>query len=158
MLCNVLGLGLLAAVPTCWNSGLIMLRRLAQENVWKAVMDTLARAKSMPGSGHVPRMMATRSQVEDILATLEYFEEATNVLQGDGVTASMIIPAILGLDASLADCTAVCDVFKLQLRSAVQRRFVDILCTPEYVVATLLDPRYKLVPFTPNLAASAVPS
>jgi len=94
---------LLAAVQIHWNSSLIMLRRLAKEDVWKSVIDILGRAKSTTGSGHVPRMTATQSQVQDLVSILEYFKEATNVLQGDGITSSMIIPAILGVDTSLAD-------------------------------------------------------
>ena len=134
-----------------------MLRRLAKEDVWKSVIDILGRAKSTTGSGHVPRMTATQSQVQDLVSILEYFKEATNVLQGDGITSSMIIPAILGVDTSLADSSTGQDTFKLQLRSALQRRFTDILCTPEYVLATMLDPRYKLIPFSADLPTSAVP-
>jgi len=146
------GIGLLAAVQTRWNSNLIMLRRLAQENVWRAVIDILTRAKTVQGSGHVPRLAAARSQVEELVTVLEPFEEATNILQGDGITSSVIIPAILGIDASLAENNSSFSTFKLQLRSALQRRFTDILCTPEYVLATILDPRYKLLPF--NAVAS----
>jgi len=146
------GLSLLAAVQTRWNSNLIMLRRLVQENVWRAVVDVLARAKNMQGAGHVPRLSSTRSQVEELVSVLEPFEEATNILQGDGITSSVVIPAILGIDTSLAENTSSAfNTFKLQLRSSLQRRFCDILCTPEYVLATLLDPRYKLLPFNGNV-------
>jgi len=49
--------------------------------------ECLANAKCMPGSGHVSRMPATHSQVDDLVSLVEYFEEATNVLQEDGITS-----------------------------------------------------------------------
>jgi len=67
------------------------------------------------------------------------FEEATNSLQTDTVTSSMVIPAILGVDGMLAACDTQYNTFRLQLRSALQRRFDDILRKPEYVIATMLE-------------------
>ena len=141
------GLGLLAAVPTRWNSSLIMLRRLSQENVWRAVTDTLKKARNSKPSVNTPPLSGKRAQLTDVVGLLENFEEATNSLQGDGVTVSMVIPAILGIDELLAAQKTLFQNFQLQLRSALQRRFNDILRMPEYVLATLLDPRYKMVPF-----------
>ena len=49
----------------------------------------LANAKCMPGSGHVSRSQGCRllSQVDPLVSLVEYFEEATNVLQEDGITS-----------------------------------------------------------------------
>ena len=118
-----------------------------KENVWRTVTALLTKAKNTKGTGLVPRLTATRSQVEDLVTLLDTFEEATNSLQGDGVTSSVVIPAILGIDALLAESSTSFNTFKVQLRSALQRRFEGILSTSEYVIATLLDPRYKLIPF-----------
>jgi len=82
----------------------------------------------------------------DLVSLLEMFEEATNSLQADTVTSSVVIPAVLGVDSMLAACDTH-NTFNLQLRSALQRRFSDILCQPEYVIAAMLDPRFKLLPF-----------
>jgi hypothetical protein len=148
------GVGLLAAVPTRWNSALIMLRRLVQEKVWRAVAEVLGKAKASKGAGNIPRFSATRSQIEDLVTILQPFEEATNSLQADGITISMVIPAILGIDRLLAISDTQFVTFKMQLRSALQRRFADVVCRKEYVLATLLDPRYKLMPFESRLGGS----
>ncbi len=144
------GLGLLAAVPTRWNSSLIMLRRLSQENIWRAVTDTLKKARNSKPAVNTPTLSTTRSQLCDIVGLLENFEEATDSLQGDGTTISMVIPAILGIDELLAAQKTQYNNFQLQLRSALQRRFDDILRMPEFVLATFLDPRYKMMPFMRN--------
>ena len=65
-----------------------------KENVWRTVTELLTTAKNTKGTGLVPRLMTTRSQVEDLvgLSLLDTFEEATNSLQADGVTSSVVIP------------------------------------------------------------------
>jgi len=138
----------MAAVPTRWNSALLMMRRLVEENVWRAASLILVKARNA-GSGSVPRLSATRAQITDLVSLLDMFEEATNSLQADTVTSSMVIPAILGVDRMLAACDTQYNTFRLQLRSALQQRFDDILRKPEYVIATMLDPRFKLGPFEP---------
>lgn len=113
----------------------------------RAVSEILVRAKNSKGTGSVPRITVTRSQIYDLVNLLEMFEEATNCLQSNGVTASVVIPAILGIDNMLADSNTQFNTFRLQLRSSLQRRFQNIVTRREYVTATVLDPRYKLTPF-----------
>jgi hypothetical protein len=143
------GLTLLADVPTRWNSSLIMLKRLSQSEVWKAVCDTLFKAKTTKGSkgSSVPRFTVSRAQILDIISLLEPFEEATIALQGDGVTISRVIPALVGIDETLATCKTQLTGLQRQLRRCIYERFQDLICKPEYIVSTLLDCRYKLVPF-----------
>ena len=97
---------LLAAVVTRWNSNLIKLRRLGEEEMWKAVGEILSCARSTTGmrtaSSSVPRFTVTRQQILDVVHILEPFEEATNCLQGDGITISSVIPALIGIDAVLS--------------------------------------------------------
>ena len=142
------GLTLLAAVPTRWNSSYTMLKRLAQDDVWKAVTDTLSRARAArPSITKVPRLVTSKSQVTELISLLEPFDEATLALQGDGVTASLVVPAMLGLDAELASCKTQLIQLRQSLRLCLKERFQKLILSPEYVVATLLDSRYKLVPF-----------
>jgi len=136
----------MAAVPTRSNYALLMMRRLVEENVWRAVTEVLLKARNA-SSANVPSLSATQAQITDLVSLLEMFEEATNSLQADTVTSSMVIPAMLGVDSMLAACDTQYNTFKLQQRSALQGRFSDILCKPEYVIATLLDKRFKLMPF-----------
>jgi len=78
--------------------------------------------------GNVPRLSATRAQpqITDLVSLLEMFEEATNSLQDDIVTSSVVISAILGVvDSMLAAYDTQYNTFKLQLCSALQRWFSD---------------------------------
>jgi hypothetical protein len=79
---------------------------------------------------------------------LEPFEEATQALQGDGVTLSVVIPALVGIDDALAcyNNTAL-PTLRRNLRKYLSNRFQELINRPEYIVATILDCRYKLVPF-----------
>lgn len=129
------GLKLLSAVPTRWNSFLIMLRRLSDETVYRAVTETLKRARTAKPPTSASPLVTTRAQLVDLVGLLENFEEATNTLQGDGVTISMVIPAIVGMDEQLAAQKTQYQTFQLQLR-----RFDSILKTKEYVIATILYP------------------
>jgi len=45
------------------------------------------------------------------------FEEATNSLQADTFTSSVVILAMLGVDSMLAACDTQYSTFNLQLRS-----------------------------------------
>lgn len=152
---------LVAAVPTRWNSSYLMLKRLAEEVTWKAVSDTLNRArKEAKGSKNqaaVPRLSVSRMQVLDLLRLLDPFYEATQSLQGDGVTSSLVIPAIMGIDDLLRSYKSQYVEFtSLQpsLRLSLFQRFQAIVNTREYVIATVLDCRYKLVPFPENVVLS----
>ena len=126
-----------------------MLRRLSEENVWKAATDTLLRAKTSknPVVANVPRLTINRSQVLDLVTLLEPFEEATQALQGDGVTLSSVIPALIGVDDTLANCNTQLPTLRRNLRKYLHDRFQELSNRPEYVVSTILDCRYKLVPF-----------
>lgn len=148
---------MLAAVPTRWNSALIMLQRLAKEEVWRAVSDTLLKAKTckVTRSTKVPRLTVQRTQIHELVSLLEPFDEATQALQGDGVTLSRVIPALLGIDESLANCGTQLINLKRNLRRCLYERFQELIQRPEYIVATILDCRYKLLPFTDTRSTTA---
>jgi hypothetical protein len=71
------------------------------------VTDLLFPAKTSkePSCTNVPRLTVTRLQKLDLVTLLEPFDEATQALQGDGVTLSVVIPALVGVDDELASCT-----------------------------------------------------
>jgi len=82
---------------------------------------------------------------------LSPFEEATNALQGDGITISSVIPALLGIDDMIASCNYEQFITLGQrLRQALHDRFQHVITRDEYVLATVLDCRYKLIPFADN--------
>jgi hypothetical protein len=143
------GKTLLAAVVTRWNSNLIMLRRLSSEDVWKSVAKILAHARAPGGtqSQSVPRFTVSRSQLQDLVLILQSFEEAINALQGDGITFSSVIPALLGLDNYLTKLQTQFTSLQRNIRTALKQRFQDPVKQEEYVLATIFDCRYKLNPF-----------
>lgn len=140
------GLCLLSAVPTRWNSSFIMMRRLSKPEVWKAVMDTLQQARNAKAA-KVPRLTASRASMVDLITLLEPFNEATDALQSDGVTLSMVIPAVLGIDEALKKCETQLHCLRNALQHGLAERFQDLIMKPHYVIATVLDCRYKLIPF-----------
>ena len=107
------GLKLMAAVPTRWNSALLMMRRLVEENVCRAASLILVKARNA-GSGSVPRLSATRPGV-----TAWNVWKATNSLQADIVTSSMVILAkIFGVDGMLTPVTSSMTLSGCRLRRA----------------------------------------
>jgi len=65
------------------------------------------------------KYMRVTTPISLSVSLLEHFEEATNSLQADNVTASLVIPAILGIDCMLASCDTQYNTFRLQLRSSL---------------------------------------
>ena len=89
------------------------------------------------------------------LKILEPFADATDILQGERVvTASHVIPAVNGLRSSLT-ATAKPGVvtsksaqrFKTALLESLNRRFAVMESNPFFMTATVLDPRFKLLPW-----------
>uniref|UniRef100_A0A8D3AV34 Uncharacterized protein n=1 Tax=Scophthalmus maximus TaxID=52904 RepID=A0A8D3AV34_SCOMX len=139
--CNV---SLCPSSSSCrWNSMMLSLRRMVQESVWSAVMTLLAQARieaSDPASAP-PLVMVKREQVIDILSLLEPFEE---VLQGNGVTISFIIPSLIGLDKTLESRVTNYTHFNKALRTGLHTHFQPVIHQKDMILATVLDPRIKM--------------
>uniref|UniRef100_H3D389 HAT C-terminal dimerisation domain-containing protein n=1 Tax=Tetraodon nigroviridis TaxID=99883 RepID=H3D389_TETNG len=132
-----------------WNSMIISLRRMSQESAWSKVMSVLAQARieASDAASAPPLIMVKREQVLDILAHLELFSEAIQVLQGNGVTISYIIPSLIGLDKALETLDTNYTHFNRALRTGLCTHFQDLIHQNEMIIATVLDPRIKLQPF-----------
>ncbi|XP_068997170.1 LOW QUALITY PROTEIN: v-myb avian myeloblastosis viral oncogene homolog-like 2a [Embiotoca jacksoni] len=133
-----------------WNSLMLSLRRMVQESTWSSVMTLLAQARieandlaSAPPAGHVKR-----EQVIDILSLLELFEEALQVLQGNCVAISFIIPSLVGLDKMLENRVTNYTHFCRALRTGLHTHFQSLIHQKDMVIAAVLDPRIKLQPFS----------
>ena len=124
-----------------------MLQRLIKIEVWKAVTETLSKAKTAKGSVKISRLTVSRYQVADLVALLEPFKEATMALQGDGVRSSLIIPALLGIDDSICNSPTQFTTLQQNLRKCMRDRIHELIRKAEYIVATILDCRCMLVPF-----------
>ena len=58
-----------------------------------------------------------------------------------------MIPAVLGIDEALENCETRLGCLKNALRHGLTDRFQNIIVKPHYIVATVLDCRFKIVPF-----------
>ncbi|XP_051961138.1 v-myb avian myeloblastosis viral oncogene homolog-like 2a isoform X1 [Xyrauchen texanus] len=134
-----------------WNSTIIIFREMMQESVWGSVMTVLnqARTEAKDGSICPPVVQVTREQVVDFVGLLEPFEEAVQVLQEEGITLSLIIPSILGLDKTIwiKSKTTKFSFFCTALRFGLRAYFQPLVLQRDFIIATVLDPRIKLQPF-----------
>ncbi|XP_054905900.1 v-myb avian myeloblastosis viral oncogene homolog-like 2a [Poeciliopsis prolifica] len=137
-----------------WNSMMTSLRRMVHETTWSIVMTILAQARieATDASSAPPLIMVKREQVVDILGLLEPFEEALQVLQGNGVTMSFIIPSLIGLDKTLENRVTNYNHFCKALRTSLHGYFQSVIHQKEIILATVLDPRMKLQPFSDDAA------
>uniref|UniRef100_UPI0037E8C034 v-myb avian myeloblastosis viral oncogene homolog-like 2a n=1 Tax=Semicossyphus pulcher TaxID=241346 RepID=UPI0037E8C034 len=133
-----------------WNSMMLSLRRMVQESTWSAIMTLLAQARieADDTASAPPLVMVKREQVIDILGLLEPFGEALQVLQGNGVTISFIIPSLIGLDKTLENLVTNYAHFSKALRKGLHTHFQALIHQKDMIVAAVLDPRIKLQPFS----------
>ncbi|TKS77320.1 Serine/threonine-protein kinase [Collichthys lucidus] len=146
--CNV---SLCPSSTNCrWNSMMLSLRRMVQETTWSAIMTLLAQARieANDAASAPPLVMVKREQVIDILGLLEPFGEALQVLQGNGVTISFIIPSLIGLDKTLESIATNYTHFNKALRTGLHTRFQSLIHQKDMILAAVLDPRIKLQPFS----------
>ncbi|KAM7404445.1 hypothetical protein PAMP_011790 [Pampus punctatissimus] len=132
-----------------WNSLMVSLHRMVQESTWSAIMTLLAQARieANDTASTPPRVMVKREQVIDILGLLEPFQEALQVLQGNGVTISFIIPSLIGLDKTLESCVTSYAHFSKALRTGLHTHFQSLIHQKDLILSAVLDPRIKLKPF-----------
>lgn len=132
-----------------WNSMFVTIRRMTQETAWEKVLSVLgqARIEAKDSSNSPPQLRAKREQVLEIIGLLEPFEEAIQVLQGEGVTFSLIIPSLIGLNKTLETRASSYTHFCKELRSGLHTHFQNLIMQKDLVLATVLDPRIKLQPF-----------
>lgn len=136
-------------VPTRWNTVLFMLQRLLEQKSALIAMST-----EMDLGGSVSEHQWTL--MEAIVKVLEPFEEATRTVCQDDSSISSVIPCIQALRAALNELRANKDVSDLLeihqlvglLQSHLEEHFQHVFETPTntYFKATLLDPRFKIMP------------
>ncbi|XP_076874923.1 v-myb avian myeloblastosis viral oncogene homolog-like 2a [Brachyhypopomus gauderio] len=132
-----------------WNSTFAIIRKLVQEFSWGSVIAVLTQARKEVNENTIspPVIHVKREQVVDIIGLLEPFEEAIQVLQDDGVTFSLVIPTLIGLDKTLKVKSTNYSYFCKALRSGLQDYFQTLIMQKDVILATVLDPRIKLQPF-----------
>lgn len=139
-----------------WNSTFVAFRKLLPQVAWDGVIGLIAQARKEENDSMVsPPVIHVRwEQVVDIIGLLEPFEEAIQVLQSDGVTFSLVIPSIIGLDKTLELKTTMYPQFCKALRFRLHDYFQPLIMQQDLILATVLDPRIKLQPFEDEEEAS----
>ncbi|XP_073326308.1 zinc finger BED domain-containing protein 4-like [Pagrus major] len=136
-------------VPTRWNTVLFMLQRLLEQKKALTAMSTeMDLGKSVSDSQW--------TLMEDVVKVLEPFEEATHTVCQDDTSISSVIPCIQALRAALNELKANKDVSDLLeihklvglLQIHLEEHFQHVFetSTNAYFKATLLDPRFKIMP------------
>ncbi|XP_041654273.1 v-myb avian myeloblastosis viral oncogene homolog-like 2a [Cheilinus undulatus] len=145
--CNI---SLFPSSTNCrWNSMILSLRRMVQESTWSTIMTLLAQARidANNTASAPPLVIVKREQVIDILGHLEPFGEILQVLQGNGVTISFIIPCLIGLDKTLENVVTNYVHFNKSLRTGLLTHFQEMIHQRDIIAAAVLDPKTKLQPF-----------
>ncbi|XDV11792.1 hypothetical protein PO909_000627 [Leuciscus waleckii] len=126
-------------VITRWNSTFYMLESLIEQ---RRALGAFATEHDLPAT----LTMHQWGLIENVLTLLAPFEELTKEISSSTATASDVIPAITMLKRLLekrADTDFGVGTTKATLLEAVQRRFSDVEKEPLYMLATVLDLRYK---------------
>lgn len=128
-------LKLQAANATRWNSELRMIR-----SVLRVPHEKLADLNTVTLTQH------DRNILKDLIVILAPFEEATNSVQGQNiVTSSMVVPCVRGLKLHLRDMTSRYNNKLVEtLRASVDKRLTVFEEREAFVIASCLDPRFKL--------------
>ncbi|XP_055904691.1 zinc finger BED domain-containing protein 4-like [Eupeodes corollae] len=135
---------LIQDVETRWNSTYLMLERLMEQKF--AVNLYMAER----GGIEVPAAEEW-VQIRDLISALKCFYQATLDISSDSSSISLIIPLIVMLNSKLApkdEDTENLKLLKIRLCESVNKRFSYSKSTPNLLIATLIDPRFKGKYFT----------
>lgn len=145
---NLPGHVLIQDVATHWNSSYYMLDRILEQK--KAI--TASNAECQP-----PTELRSQQWVlaEKVVKLLKVFEEATREISGEYSSASVIIPIINTLKRTISQDDDDHGIMSMKrgMLKAISDRYKDIELQPLCILATVLDPRFKLKGF--STAASA---
>lgn len=137
-------LKLIKETPTRWNSIFYMLKRILE--VGEALTLTLSKLPRAPSPLSAEDVML----IEDVVAILEPFEEATKLMSGDQYTTiSLVIPVVRGIVTEIEEHiepVLKTEVAKVVLRdwvSSLHRRMDSYEDMDLTSFATMLDPRMK---------------
>lgn len=133
-------------VPTRWNSTFYMLERL--QELKRSIIIYCAEQENLGFNS------LTSNQWEllnSAVRLLRPFEEVTKTVSSTESVISDVIPIITSLKGFLSvDSTSYMGTTRDALLENIDKRFQLIYQNPNYVIATVLDPRYKLAFFPPE--------
>nr|CAI5867975.1 unnamed protein product [Callosobruchus analis] len=142
---NVIQKKLIQSVPTRWNSTYFMLDRICE--LQDAVKTSIALInRNIPVLTEQEWIMC-----QELCSVLKPFETVTKRISGEKyVTGSEVIILTNGL-------RSVCEKLKKKkVVEALNQRLKNIEFSKTIVLATLLDPRYKLLAFSDSVAGETI--
>ncbi|XP_015116581.1 zinc finger BED domain-containing protein 1-like [Diachasma alloeum] len=139
-------------VPTRWNYTLTMIRRFLELEEY--VYPVMMKCKNTPN-------MLTREEIlilNDLVRLMEPVENAIGIISGSTyATATLVIPLIREMFNSIARASPGTKLGK-EFQTALTQRLDEAVGKYEFHEvlgkATVLDPRFKKIPFTKPLAAA----
>lgn len=149
---------LIQDVETRWNSTFYMLERFTQQS------DLITTTLCLLGRNDLCLTGDEISLVTKAVAVLEYFDEATREFSSEKFTSlSKVIPIVRGLQDSLQDTDDMEDQMTSQnfllseeLSRQLSQRFSKLEGTYMIGAATILDPRFKKIPFSDSSNIKAI--
>ena len=138
---------LIQQVDTRWNSTFYMLERYLHQN------EAVRTALCMQDRNDLILSSEKNSFIAEMIRILRPFEAVTTELSAEKyVSASKIIPLVRGLQKLTAsNCTTqdgICSLLSQRLTSQMASRFQNLEEKIVIGIATLLDPRFKKIPFS----------
>lgn len=134
---------LIQDVSTRWNSTYYMLERLLEQKS--------ALALYAAENGKIQNLSSTQWTIlENVLHLLQPFEEITKIMSSSEGIASEVIPTVLTLQRYLDKTGSQffgVGTMKDALKDNLTARFSEIFTNEFFVIATLLDPRFKVAFF-----------
>lgn len=129
---------LIQDVPTRWNSTFYMLERLLEQK----------KAVSLYSTEHGINNLRSEqwNTIETTLRLLQPFEEITKIISNTNSNLSEVIPTVSTLKRYLSKTGPEffgVGTMKDTLLKGLQTRFSDICTNKMYLIATMLDPRFK---------------
>ena len=132
---------LIQEVPTRWNSTYLMLERFHQQ------FEAITTALCLLGQNQLCLAADEKEKIKSVLTYLKPFLDATEDISGETyVSVSMIIPLTKLLQQQY-HLTRSSSTLATTLSSELCRRFLSIESAYVTAVTTLLDPRFKKIPF-----------
>lgn len=120
--------------------------------VLRQVLDSMELLEEMSAPGELTLLASERVLLRELADTLEPFSEAWEMVHGDRladterlVSISLALPCVLGLQKHLSEMsTPNCPSLLAGFSQALDSWLAPILEEPFYIVATILDPQFKL--------------
>ena len=130
---------LIAKNDTRWNSQVMMVRRLME-------LDGSDDLNAIVQKKELKFTASDKIALRELVDVLEQFQEASKLVQGEKYASiSLALPCYVGLQNHLDNVNVrVLSSLVQTLRNSLETRLSSITSEPLYIIATALDPEFKL--------------